>query len=92
MTNKDIKAEVEELWDLIEKHAPEFSDEYGWGTTQSLCEELLELKTEALKEERSKVVEEIEGISIDLSAIKNRSVVGVVKETHKQILKTLKNI
>jgi len=32
----------QELWELIERHAPNLSDDIGWGSMDSLCDEILE--------------------------------------------------
>ena len=38
-----------ELWDLIESHAPELSDQIGWGSMDSLCDDILALIQEVAK-------------------------------------------
>jgi len=43
------KHENKEIWDVLEKHAPNLSDQIGWGSMQSLCEELYELISKDMK-------------------------------------------
>jgi hypothetical protein len=31
----------QELWNMIEKYAPNLSDEIGWGSMDSLCDEIM---------------------------------------------------
>lgn len=36
-----INISKEDVWNIIESYAPNLSDEIGWGTMDSLCEELI---------------------------------------------------
>lgn len=33
----------EEVWNLLEKELPNMSDKIGWGSMDTLCEDLIEL-------------------------------------------------
>lgn len=40
MSNERESLKIE-VWQLIEKHRPGLSDEIGWGSMDSLCDELI---------------------------------------------------